>query len=169
MGYIAREKPKCRPKADTGKVKMPSDVQARVDDLEKRYSELVKKSEKMADESVEKSKEYMNMAIEAKEEMDSLRAKHKVDGFQGEAVCEVCGVKYPLGGGGADWHDETSHWKGKAHTGYTEIRATVGRLRNKRKEWDKYRDKIESNKRRIKDKEREKDRQKEKRRKLERE
>merc|ERR1711870_144224 len=123
-----------------------------------------------AEESVEKSKEFMNMAMEAKDEMDSLRAKHKVDGFQGEAVCEVCGVKYPLGGGGADWHDETSHWKGKAHTGYTEIRATVGRLRNKRKEWDKYRDKIESNKRRVKDKEREKDRQKDKeRRKLERE
>merc|ERR1712151_567565 len=122
--YIVREKPKCRPKAEGGKVKMPPDVQARCEDLEKRYAELVKKSEKMASESVEKSKEYMDMALEAKEEMDALKSKHtSKECFQGEGICDVCGVKFPLGGGGAgDWHDETSHWKGKAHIGYTKIR-----------------------------------------------
>merc|ERR1712217_6294 len=88
----------------------------------------------------------------------------------GEAICEVCGVKYPIGGGAGDWHDETSHWKGKAHTGYTKIRATIVELKKKRRDWDKYRDKIEANKKRYREKERERERQEEKeRRKIERE
>merc|ERR1712217_799662 len=108
--YISRERPKCRPKAEAGKVKMPAEVQARCDDLEKRYSDFVKNSEKMASESVEKSKELMDMAIEAKQEMDNLKAKYtNKEAFQGEGICDICGVKYPLGGGGAgDWHEETS-------------------------------------------------------------
>merc|ERR1712083_88402 len=112
--YIAREKAKCRPKEE-GKVKMPREAQAKCEQLEKKYAELVRTSEKVADESLSESKELMNRAIDIKEELETLKNKHRVE-YRGEAICDICGVKYPLGmAGAALGHDETSHWRGKAH------------------------------------------------------
>merc|ERR1712024_129269 len=113
-GYIVREKAKCRPKGSAKVVQMPPEVKERCDEMEKQYAELVKSSEKLADESVSKSKEKTKQAIAIKEELDSLKQRYTTE-FAGEDICEVCGVKYPLGGIGAgEWHDKTSHMKGKA-------------------------------------------------------
>merc|ERR1739844_887640 len=91
----------------------------------------------MGDESVSQSKDYMSQALIIKEELDNVKAKY-ISEFGGEDICEVCGVKYPLGGGGAEWHDKESHKKGKTHTGYAQIRAKIDELLTKRKEWDKH-------------------------------
>jgi len=97
--FIVRERAKCRPKATGSKaVRMPNDVKEKSDELEKRYAELVKSSEEAADTSLTQSKELMGQAMVLKEEIDTIKAKFMVE-FQGEDICEVCGVKYPLGGG----------------------------------------------------------------------
>jgi len=138
--YIVRERAKCRPKSSGGKsVCMPPDIKDRYDEMEKRYGELIRNSEEAADESLAASKELMAQAVVLKEEMDGIKAKYTSE-FQGEDICEVCGVKYPLGGGGAEWHDKESHKKGKTHQGYATIRAKIDELLGKRKEWDKFRE-----------------------------
>lgn len=48
--YIARERPKCRPKG-TKAVRLPPEVQTRLEEKEKTYAELIKKAEAMAEES----------------------------------------------------------------------------------------------------------------------
>merc|ERR1719356_1018460 len=84
------------------------------------------------------SKELMGQALVMKEELDTIKAKYTAE-FQGEDICEVCGVKYPLGMGGAEWHDKESHKKGKTHQGFATIRAKIEELLSKRKEWEKHR------------------------------
>jgi len=75
-----------------------------------------------------------------KEELDGIKHKYTSE-FEGEDICEVCGVKYPLGGAGAgSWHDKESHKKGKTHQGYAQIRAKIDELLSRRKEWERYRD-----------------------------
>merc|ERR1711957_89223 len=80
----------------------------------------------------------MTDALMVKEELDNIKGKYATEGFQGEDICEVCGVKYPLGNGGADWHDKESHKKGKTHTGYSDIRDKIDELIGKRKDWGKH-------------------------------
>merc|ERR1712187_759919 len=122
-----------------------------------RYAELIKASEEMAGEgSLPRSKELMNEAIALKEEVDALKLRHTTD-FAGEDICEVCGVKYPLGGGGADWHDKESHKAGKTHTGFSKIRAKIIELRGKREIWEQY---GESKRRKLKEEEKERERKK---------
>merc|ERR1712187_369443 len=119
-----------------------------------RYAELIKASEEMAGEgSLPRSKELMNEAIALKEELDALKLRHTTD-FAGEDICEVCGVKYPLGGGGADWHDKESHKAGKTHTGFQKIREKIVELKGRRHSWEKYRES-----KRLKEKEEEKERE----------
>mmetsp|Transcript_117446 Transcript_117446/g.292809 ORF Transcript_117446/g.292809 Transcript_117446/m.292809 type:complete len:516 (-) Transcript_117446:96-1643(-) len=138
--YIMRERGKCRPKSSGGKtVRMPADVKERYDDMEKLYGDLIRKSEDAADESLAASKDLMGQAVVLKEELDAIKAKYTTE-FQGEDICEVCGVKYPLGGGGAEWHDKESHKKGKTHQGYARIREKIDELLTKRKEWEKFRE-----------------------------
>jgi len=171
--FIMRERVKCRTKSAGKAVRMPPDVQVRCDELERRHGELVKQSEEAADEaSLGLSKEFMGQALVLQEEIDTVKAKHMTE-FQGEDICEVCGVKYPLGSGGAEWHDKQSHMKGKTHQGFQAIREKIDELINKRKEWEKHRDarrkEYEPQKerereqdRRDKDRPREKDRDKDK-------
>merc|ERR1740121_1858816 len=84
------------------------------------------------------SKEFMGQALVLKEELGTMKAKHTTE-FQGEDICEVCGVKYPLGMGGAEWRDKESHKKGRTHQGYAAIRAKIEELLSRRTEWEKYR------------------------------
>lgn len=179
---IVRERAKCRPKGAAGKtVSMPPEVKKKCDELETRYAALVVKSERLADTSLSQSKEMMDQALTLKEELDDMKLKYTSE-FQGEDVCEVCGVKYPLGGGGADWHDKESHKRGKTHIGYATIRNKIIELKGKRKSWEKHRaateerrrkerhaEKDEREKERKKEREREKEREKERERERERE
>merc|ERR1712187_611470 len=51
---------------------------------------------------------------------------------------------YPLGGSGhADWHDKESHYRGKTHMGFAQIRDKIVELKGKRKKWDKMKDRWE--------------------------
>lgn len=141
--YIVREKGKCRPKMATGKsataARMPTDVQAKFEGMERRYAELVRQSEEAADAaSLGLSKELMGQALVLKEDIDTVKEKYTME-FQGEDICEVCGVRYPLGQGGAEWHDKESHKRGKTHQGFSQIREKIDELITKRREWDKYR------------------------------
>merc|ERR1712113_400327 len=81
--YIVRERAKCRPKSSGGKARLPVDVKGRCEDMERRYAELVKKSEDCADESVSQSKDYMSQALIIKEELDNVKSKY-ISEFQGE-------------------------------------------------------------------------------------
>merc|ERR1711862_210785 len=112
---IVRERAKCRTKGSGGNIaRYPPEVQPKVDELEKRYAELIARSEELADNSLSKSEEQMKQAILVKEELDILKARYTCE-FPGEDICEVCGVKYPLGGSPLEWHDKESHMKGKTH------------------------------------------------------
>merc|ERR1712167_93503 len=95
----------------------------------------------------------MKQALAVKEELESIRSKHVIEAG-GEDLCEVCGVKYPVGGA-ADWHDKQSHMKGKTHRGFEQIRAKVKELKRKRKEWDKYRKEVDKERQRQREQDRE--------------
>eukprot|EP00928_Gymnodinium_smaydae_P009887 TRINITY_DN13703_c0_g1_i1.p1 TRINITY_DN13703_c0_g1~~TRINITY_DN13703_c0_g1_i1.p1 ORF type:complete len:475 (-),score=105.39 TRINITY_DN13703_c0_g1_i1:66-1304(-) len=163
--FIARERLKCR--AASGKVvKMPPEVKERHDRLESHYKDLIEKAEVLADESVTRSQEMMKQAMEVKEELDSIKAKHTTE-FAGEDICEVCGVRYPLGDGA---HDKESHKRGKTHGGFAQIRNKIVELKAKRRSWDKMRDKIRANiekRRTFEEKERKEQREKERERQAE--
>lgn len=162
--FIAREKPKCRPRGAGGKaLRMPPEVKDRVEELEKRYAELVKSSEELADESLSRSQEQMRQALVIKEEVDGTKHRYTSE-FHGEDICEVCGVKYPLGGGSIEWHDKESHKRGKTHQGFAQIRDKINELRGKRREWEKWREhrnNDEEERDKLKDREKDKDRHRE--------
>merc|ERR1711988_697225 len=81
-------------------------------------------------------------AIALKEEIDGWKQRYTLD-FSGEDLCEICGVRYPLGGGSLDWHDKESHYRGKTHMSFAQIRDKITDLRDKRKKWDKTKSKWE--------------------------
>merc|ERR1712196_619444 len=95
-------------------------------------------SEGLADESLTRSREKMNQALIVKSDLDALKAKHTTE-FAGEGICEVCGVKYPMGDAA---HDKTSHYRGKTHEGFVQIRAKIAELRGRKKQWEKQESKI---------------------------
>jgi len=171
--YISRERPKCRKKEEIGKiVRLPPDVKDKVDDMEKQYADFIMKSEGLADESLTKSQDFMQKAIALKEDIDGIKQKYTQD-FAGEDLCEICGVKYPLGGGSLDWHDKESHYRGKTHMGFAQIRDKIKELKGKRKNWDKMKEKYEKDsgnrwRDRNAERERERDRDREKQRKEQR-
>mmetsp|Transcript_57233 Transcript_57233/g.123822 ORF Transcript_57233/g.123822 Transcript_57233/m.123822 type:complete len:452 (+) Transcript_57233:174-1529(+) len=136
--YIARERTKCRG-AGGKMVRMPPEIKARCDEMEKRYATLIKLSEELADESVSRSEAQMKQALALKDELDSIKKQYTSE-FAGEDICEVCGVKYPLGDGA---HDKESHKRGKTHSGFAQIREKINELRGKKREWDKLRAKIQ--------------------------
>merc|ERR1712025_608297 len=105
-------------------------------------------------------------ALIVKSDLDALKAKYIME-FAGEGICEVCGVKYPMGDAA---HDKTSHYRGKTHEGFVQIRAKIAELRGRKKQWEKQESKIAEvqEKRRQREKEKEKEERK-KRRKLEEE
>eukprot|EP00929_Paragymnodinium_shiwhaense_P111823 TRINITY_DN80111_c0_g1_i1.p1 TRINITY_DN80111_c0_g1~~TRINITY_DN80111_c0_g1_i1.p1 ORF type:complete len:471 (+),score=113.45 TRINITY_DN80111_c0_g1_i1:130-1542(+) len=174
--FIARERPKCRPKGQGKTLNMPPDAKTKFEDMEQRYATLIRKSEELADQAmIAESKSYMGQANTLKEEIDSLRARHTNE-FPGEDVCEICGVKYLCPGEGA-LHDKQDHMRGRTHIGFAKIREKVHELRGKKKEWDKmkeahkawYKDRIraegkerESEKDRDGQREKDRDRQKQK-------
>mmetsp|Transcript_35953 Transcript_35953/g.84209 ORF Transcript_35953/g.84209 Transcript_35953/m.84209 type:complete len:428 (-) Transcript_35953:48-1331(-) len=174
--YIKRERPKCRPRG--GKtVPLPASVQAKVEELEKRYADLIKSAEKSADEdsSLALSQAQMKQALAVKEELESKKQGYTSE-FPGEDVCDICGVRYPCGAGW-EGHDFSSHMRGKTHDGYAKIRQKIAELRGKKKEWEKTREEErdwfkarkraqekEADKERSKEKERERERQRERER-----
>jgi len=167
--YIARERPKCRPKGSKV-VRLPSELKERCDEKEKLYADLISLSEALADESLSKSQAKMQEALSLKEEIDTLKARYTFE-FPGEDVCDACGVRYP-GGAGWEGHDKESHMRGKTHIGMAQIRDKIEQLRKRGKEWDKMRDKHRSwfkEQRRAQDKVAEKERDEERRKEKERE
>jgi len=146
--YIAREKPKCRQRGCGIKdINMPAEAKNKSEEMETRYAQLIRKSEETADESLSRSQEYMQQALVLKEEMDALKGRHSSE-FPGEDVCEICGVKYLLGGAdkgkagqGLAGFDKTDHMRGKTHKGYEEIREKIFELKGKKKQWEKLREK----------------------------
>jgi len=164
--FIMRERAKCRPKG-TGP-RLPGDVKEKIEELQKRYDALIAMAEELADkDQMTQSREHMTQAVPLKEQIDDMRTRHTAE-FAGEDLCEVCGVKYPLGTGGAEWHDKESHMKGKTHQGYAEIRSKIAELKGRRKGWEKYAD--ERRKRqKAQEKEEEKRREEEKKKARERE
>eukprot|EP00448_Togula_jolla_P032383 CAMPEP_0170630780 /NCGR_PEP_ID=MMETSP0224-20130122/34218_1 /TAXON_ID=285029 /ORGANISM="Togula jolla, Strain CCCM 725" /LENGTH=307 /DNA_ID=CAMNT_0010958931 /DNA_START=1 /DNA_END=921 /DNA_ORIENTATION=- len=120
-----------------------------------QYRTLIDLSTRLGDEGeVRKSSAAMAEAQDIKKEIEEITAKFTVD-TGGEAVCEACGVRYPLGDTPNEVGDRNSHFSGKMHEAYSAIREKVLELRKKKKngEWD------EETKRR-KEKEKEKDEEK---------
>merc|ERR1712087_28242 len=62
-------------------------------------------------------------------------------GFPGEGVCEVCGVRFLLGGVGVKGYErlrdgdvwEDDHYQSKAHAGFVQIREKLAELRKARR------------------------------------
>lgn len=136
--FIVRERAKCRG-AGGQILKMPDAVKEKHDDTEKKYKALIQKSEDLAEESVARSKDYLGQALVMKEELDTIKAKYTTD-FAGEDICEVCGVRYPLGDG---HHDKTSHYRGKTHQGFKQIRDKIAEIKSRKRGWEKQRKRIE--------------------------
>merc|ERR1712187_793056 len=128
---------------------------------EKKYAELITAAEAAAEESVTKSHSLTKQAIELKDEIDGWKQKYMPD-FWGEDVCEICGIRYPLGGVDVHGHDKTSHYRGKMHIGFAQIRDKIGELKGKRREWDKLKNKWEDRTAERERKEREEREKKEK-------
>mmetsp|Transcript_34195 Transcript_34195/g.76425 ORF Transcript_34195/g.76425 Transcript_34195/m.76425 type:complete len:449 (-) Transcript_34195:26-1372(-) len=179
--YIRRERPKCRPRGGKN-VQLPSGVQQKVDELEKRYAELIRSAEKSADEdsSLALSQAQMKQALAVKEELESTKQGYGAE-FPGEDVCDICGVRYPCGAGW-EGHDFRSHMRGKTHDGYERVRQKIAELRDRKKEWEKLREsekewfkarrkahEKEAEKERAKEKDKERERQRERDRERERE
>merc|ERR1711879_1007836 len=139
--FISRERPKCRSKGQEIN-RMPADVQKKCEEAEKKYAELITAAEAAAEESLTKSHALTKQAIELKDEIDGWKKKYMPD-FWGEDICEICGTRYPLGGVDVHGHDKTSHYRGKMHIGYSEIRDKVAELKGKRREWDRTKKKWE--------------------------
>jgi len=168
--FIARERIKCRDKGAGGKqVRLPPAEQERIEELEAKYAKMIKEAEEKAEESVSKSGELTEQAMAVKDQMDAIKTRHTHE-FPGEEVCEICGVRYALAGGGlSDFHGKEAHLNGKTHEGYTEIRAKVAelrgqkRLREREKDKERERDREkEREKRKEKDKDRDRDRDRDK-------
>lgn len=116
--WVLREKRTVKPKGVH--LVIPEDVQPQFKELEKEYEKLLKEAE------VSHSEEAMRKATTVKEQIDQMKEKHTV-AYEGEEVCEVCGMKYLLGDNRTE-----KHYQGKMHEGYTRIRQTLEDLRQKR-------------------------------------
>jgi len=135
--YISRERPKCRPSGKRSE-KTPPEIRAQCEELEKRYAEHLRLSEKLADESLSQSETEMKLAIAIQEELKALKVRQTIE-FPGEDICDICGVKYPCGDGW-DGHDKESHMRGKTHDGFAKIRSKIEELKQNRKKWLKERE-----------------------------
>merc|ERR1711865_800256 len=123
----------------TKTVRIPAEVQTRLDEKELLYAELIKKSEEMAENNgLAASQAHMVEANALKEDIDGIKERHTVE-FPGEDICDCCGTRYPAG----PWegHDKESHKRGKTHDGFGKIRDKIEELRGKKRDWEKLRDK----------------------------
>jgi len=135
--WIAREKSNVKPpgkelQISAGRHKMLVDKQ-------EQHKQLIAEATALGDDGeIQKSKAAMAKAEDLKSEIDEIQAKYTVD-TGGEAVCEACGVRYPLGDSPNEVGDRNSHFSGKMHEAYTKIRKMVDELRKKKKEgeWEK--------------------------------
>merc|ERR1712083_368363 len=75
-------------------------------------------------EDIAQSSIQMRKAQEVKEDIEELEAKFTVE-TGGEAVCEMCGVRYPVGDTPNEKGNRESHFSGKMHEAYTIIRGKV--------------------------------------------
>lgn len=131
------EKDKCRPKGSKV-LRMPPEQQTRLDEKEKLYAELIKKSQQEADESsLAQSQAHMMEANQLKEDIDGTKERYTFE-FPGEDICDICGVRYP-DGAGWEGHDKESHKRGKTHDGFEKIRDKIDELRAKKSDWEKQR------------------------------
>merc|ERR1719265_1544326 len=163
--WIQRERGNLKP---PGKELQLSVGQRKVlSEKQEAYRTLVDASTKLGDDGeVQKSMAVMAEAQDVKREIEEIQAKHTVN-TGGEAVCEACGVRYPLGDSPNEVGDRNAHFSGKMHEAYTTIREKIEELRQKKKsgEWDKFapeprRDARGRSRKRGGDKEREKNRDK---------
>merc|ERR1711974_466345 len=100
---------KCRDRGAGGeKLRMPKAEQ-------QKHKKLVKEAEETAEESVTKAGALTEQANALRDQLDALKARHTHE-FPGEEVCEVCGVRYALAGGGlSEFHGKEAHLNGKVH------------------------------------------------------
>lgn len=136
--WIARERGNLKPPGK--ELQLSAGQRKSMAEKQEVYRNLVEASTKLGDDGeVQKSMAVMAEAQDVKKEIEEIQAKHTVH-TGGEAVCEACGVRYPLGDTPNEIGDRNSHFSGKMHEAYTTIREKIEELRTKRSsgEWAKY-------------------------------
>jgi len=135
--WTARERGNC--KAPGKELQLSAGQRRLIAEKEEMYKALIESSTQLGDEGeVQKSAAAMAQAQDIKAEIEDIKSKCMAE-TGGEAVCEACGVRYPLGDLPTEVGDRNSHFAGKTHEAYTTIRQKVNELREKKKsgEWEK--------------------------------
>merc|ERR1712216_15714 len=101
---------------------IPEDVKPQVEKLEKEYEKLLDKADR------ESSEQAMRSAEATKKAIDDIKAKYTSD-TAGEEVCEICGIKYPMGNDGD--HRGEAHFSGTMHIGYVKIRQALADVKKR--------------------------------------
>lgn len=134
--WVARERGNLRP--PTKELQLSAGWQKSFSEKNDQYKELMDQVKKL-EESGEmgRCQELMETAQDVQKELDEIRGKFTVD-TGGEAVCEDCGVRYPLGDTPNEVGNRVSHFSGKMHEAYTTIRDKIKELRKNKKDgkWD---------------------------------
>mmetsp|Transcript_2680 Transcript_2680/g.5664 ORF Transcript_2680/g.5664 Transcript_2680/m.5664 type:complete len:318 (+) Transcript_2680:42-995(+) len=132
--WIAREKGNLKPPGK--ELQLSVGHQKQLAEKKEAYAAIVAECTRVeAEEDIEQSRLLMRKAQEVKEDIEELEAKFTVE-TGGESVCEMCGVRYPLGDTPNEKGNRESHFSGKMHEAYTIIREKVQELRKKQKDGD---------------------------------
>lgn len=134
--WVSREKGNLRPPSK--ELQLSAGWQKSFSEKNDQYKELMDQVKKL-EESGEmgRCQELMETAQDLQKELEDIRAKFTVE-TGGEAVCEACGVRYPLGDTPNEVGNRVSHFSGKMHEAYTTIREKIKELRQHKKDgkWD---------------------------------
>lgn len=134
--WVARERGNLRPPSK--ELQLSAGWQKSFSEKSDQYKELMDQVKKL-EESGEmgRCQEVMEEAQDIQKELEDIRAKFTVE-TGGEAVCEACGVRYPLGDTPNEVGNRVSHFSGKMHEAYTTIREKIKELRQNKKDgkWD---------------------------------
>lgn len=134
--WVARERGNLRPPSK--ELQLSAGWQKSFSEKSDQYKELMDQVKKL-EESGEmgRCQEVMETAQDIQKELEDIRGKFTVE-TGGEAVCEACGVRYPLGDTPNEVGNRVSHFSGKMHEAYTTIREKIKELRKNKKngKWD---------------------------------
>lgn len=136
--WVARERGNLKPPGK--ELQLSLGWQKSIAEKQETYKEMIERSQTLAeDEDLKQSHQVMERAQALQDEIDSIEAKFTVD-TGGEGVCELCGVRFPLGNTPNEIGNRQSHFSGKMHEAYTTIREKVEELRRKKKSgvWDEF-------------------------------
>lgn len=134
--WVSRERGNLRPPSK--ELQLSAGWQKSFSEKSDEYKELMDQVKKLEEAGeMGRCQEVMENAQDIQAELDDIRTKFTVE-TGGEAVCEACGVRYPLGDTPNEVGNRVSHFSGKMHEAYTTIRDKVQELRKNKKEgkWD---------------------------------